>query len=93
MTDKWEKKIFKIQAEMSKTKSQMDELNLKNVSLREKISNASTYRDQVRVSGGSTALSGVLVLLLLYRCEAVGSEARIGVMQARKRKVESTNRT
>ncbi|KUF90880.1 Centrosomal protein of 44 kDa [Phytophthora nicotianae] len=47
MTEKWEKKITKIQAEMSKTKSQMDELNLKNVSLREKISNASTYRDQV----------------------------------------------
>uniref|UniRef100_A0AAV1V4V6 E3 ubiquitin protein ligase n=1 Tax=Peronospora matthiolae TaxID=2874970 RepID=A0AAV1V4V6_9STRA len=47
MTDKWEKKISKIQAEMSKTKSQMDELNLKNVSLREKISNASTYRDQL----------------------------------------------
>ena len=47
MTEKWEKKITKIQAEMSKTKSQMDGLNLKNVSLREKISNASTYRDQV----------------------------------------------
>ncbi|KAG2766779.1 hypothetical protein PC129_g32 [Phytophthora cactorum] len=47
MTEKWEKKITKIQAEMSKTKSQMDELNLKNVSLREKISNASTYRDQL----------------------------------------------
>lgn len=49
MTEKWEKKITKIQAEMSKTKSHMDELNLKNVSLREKISNASTYRDQVGV--------------------------------------------
>ncbi|KAF4040599.1 C3HC4 type (RING finger) zinc finger protein [Phytophthora infestans] len=47
MTMKWEKKITKIQAEMSKTKAQMDELNLKNVSLREKISNASTYRDQL----------------------------------------------
>ncbi|CAI5741930.1 unnamed protein product [Peronospora destructor] len=47
MTEKWEKKITKIQAEMSKTKSQMDGLNLKNVSLREKISNASTYRDQL----------------------------------------------
>lgn len=47
MTEKWEKKITKIQAEMSKIKSQMDGLNLKNVSLREKISNASTYRDQV----------------------------------------------
>ncbi|KAL4151725.1 hypothetical protein PRNP1_008666 [Phytophthora ramorum] len=46
MTEKWEKKITKIQTEVSKTKSQMDELNLKNVSLREKISNASTYRDQ-----------------------------------------------
>ncbi|OWZ19149.1 hypothetical protein PHMEG_0006644 [Phytophthora megakarya] len=47
MTEKWEKKITKIQAEMSKTKAQMDALNLKNVSLREKISNASTYRDQL----------------------------------------------
>ncbi|CAH0477041.1 unnamed protein product [Peronospora belbahrii] len=47
MTEKWEKKIIKIQAEMSKTKSQIDGLNLKNVSLREKISNASTYRDQL----------------------------------------------
>ncbi|KAG6609804.1 E3 ubiquitin-protein ligase BRE1 2 [Phytophthora cinnamomi] len=47
MTEKWEKKITKIQGEMSKTKAQMDELNLKNVSLREKISNASTYRDQL----------------------------------------------
>ncbi|RLN37869.1 hypothetical protein BBJ28_00000482 [Nothophytophthora sp. Chile5] len=47
MTEKWEKKITKIQAEMSKTKSQMDELSLKNVSLREKISNTSTYRDQL----------------------------------------------
>ncbi|KAL3666617.1 hypothetical protein V7S43_008240 [Phytophthora oleae] len=47
MTEKWEKKITKIQAEMSKTKSQMDELNLKNVSLRERLANASTYRDQL----------------------------------------------
>ncbi|CAH0493074.1 unnamed protein product [Peronospora farinosa] len=47
MTEKWEKKITKIQAEMSTIKSQMDGLNLKNVSLREKISNASTYRDQL----------------------------------------------
>ncbi|RLN95094.1 hypothetical protein BBJ28_00000114 [Nothophytophthora sp. Chile5] len=47
MTEKWEKKITKIQAEMSKTKAQMDELSLKNVSLREKISNTSTYRDQL----------------------------------------------
>ncbi|CAI5720495.1 unnamed protein product [Hyaloperonospora brassicae] len=47
MTEKWEKKVTKIQEEMSRTKSQMDELNLKNVSLREKISNASTYRDQL----------------------------------------------
>ncbi|KAJ8571326.1 hypothetical protein ON010_g5510 [Phytophthora cinnamomi] len=49
MTEKWEKKITKIQGEMSKTKAQMDELNLKNVSLREKISNASTYRDQAEL--------------------------------------------
>ncbi|RLN06740.1 hypothetical protein BBO99_00001068 [Phytophthora kernoviae] len=47
MTEKWEKKITKIQAEMSKTKSQIDEVNLKNVSLREKLSNASNYRDQL----------------------------------------------
>ncbi|KAG1700356.1 hypothetical protein DVH05_012157 [Phytophthora capsici] len=47
MTEKWEKKITKIQEEMSKTKSQMDELNLKNVSLRERLANASTYRDQL----------------------------------------------
>ncbi|KAG7402185.1 E3 ubiquitin-protein ligase bre1 [Phytophthora boehmeriae] len=47
MTEKWEKKITKIQAEMSKTKAQIDEVNLKNVSLREKLSNASNYRDQL----------------------------------------------
>ncbi|TDH70624.1 uncharacterized protein CCR75_005093 [Bremia lactucae] len=47
ITEKWEKKITKIQAEMSKTKSQMDGLNLKNVSLREKVFNASKYRDQL----------------------------------------------
>ncbi|GMF25994.1 unnamed protein product [Phytophthora fragariaefolia] len=47
MTEKWEKRITKIQSEMSKTKSQMDELNLKNVSLRERLSNSSSYRDQV----------------------------------------------
>ncbi|KAL7693207.1 putative Zinc finger, RING-type, E3 ubiquitin ligase Bre1 [Plasmopara halstedii] len=47
MSEKWEKKILKIQAEMSTTKSQMDELKLKNVSLREKVVNASTYRDQL----------------------------------------------
>jgi len=47
MTEKWEKKITKIQAEMSKTMSQMNALNLKNVALREKIANASNFRDQV----------------------------------------------
>ena len=82
MTEKWEKKVTKIQAEMSRTKLQMDELNLKNVSLREKISNASTYRDQVRVRVWSKALSSVSLLLLLCRCEAIGSKAGIGVMQA-----------
>ncbi|KAE9033529.1 hypothetical protein PR003_g8701 [Phytophthora rubi] len=47
MTEQWEKKITTIQAEMSKTKSQMDEVNLKNVSLREKISNTASHRDQL----------------------------------------------
>lgn len=47
--EKWKKKICKIQAEMTKLKGQVDEVNIKNASLREKLSSCLSYRDQVRL--------------------------------------------
>uniref|UniRef100_K3WQG6 E3 ubiquitin protein ligase n=1 Tax=Globisporangium ultimum (strain ATCC 200006 / CBS 805.95 / DAOM BR144) TaxID=431595 RepID=K3WQG6_GLOUD len=47
VNDKWKKKVARIQADMTKVKTQMDELNLKNVSFREKLSNASALREQL----------------------------------------------
>lgn len=47
--EKWKKKLARIQADMTKVKSHMDELNLKNVALREKLASASAVKDQVRV--------------------------------------------
>lgn len=48
VNEKWKKKIARIQADMTKVKTQMDELNLKNVAFREKLSNASSLKEQVR---------------------------------------------
>ena len=48
MHEKWKKKLSKLQADMTKVKTQMDEVNSKNAHLREKLSNSSSYRDQVR---------------------------------------------
>lgn len=47
MNEKWKKKMARLQADMTKVKTQMDELNLKNVAFREKLSNASAQREQV----------------------------------------------
>lgn len=47
VNDKWKKKLTRMQADMTKVKSQMDELNIKNTSLREKLASASNYRDKV----------------------------------------------
>lgn len=47
VNEKWKKKMARLQADMTKVKTQMDELNLKNVAFREKLSNASAQRDQV----------------------------------------------
>ncbi|KAF1332147.1 E3 ubiquitin-protein ligase bre1 2, partial [Globisporangium splendens] len=47
VNEKWKKKVARIQADLTKVKTQMDELNLKNVSFREKLSNASALRDQL----------------------------------------------
>lgn len=48
VNERWKKKFARLQADMTKVKTQMDELNLKNVALREKLSNASALKDQVR---------------------------------------------
>lgn len=47
LSEKWKKKLTKLQVEVTKAKSQQDELNVKNASLREKLSNYSAYRDQL----------------------------------------------
>nr|CCA14180.1 conserved hypothetical protein [Albugo laibachii Nc14] len=45
--EKWKKKLSKIQAEMTKLKGQVDEVNIKNASLREKLSSCLSFRDQL----------------------------------------------
>ncbi|TYZ59183.1 hypothetical protein PybrP1_007116 [[Pythium] brassicae (nom. inval.)] len=47
VNEKWKKKLARLQTDMTKVKTQMDELNLKNVALREKLSNASALKDQL----------------------------------------------
>jgi hypothetical protein len=50
VADKWQKKVAKMQTDVAKFKAQVDEINIKNMALREKLSNASSFRDQVCLS-------------------------------------------
>ncbi|TMW68606.1 hypothetical protein Poli38472_006074 [Pythium oligandrum] len=45
--EKWKKKLDKMQADVIKAKTQMDEITVKNAALREKLSSYTVYRDQV----------------------------------------------
>lgn len=47
MGEQWKQTIAKVQADASKSKAQLDEVNIKNMKLREKLANASAFRDQV----------------------------------------------
>lgn len=47
LEERWQKKVDKMMADVAKYKTQHDTIQLKNLSLRNKLSDASSSRDQV----------------------------------------------